>query len=110
MKKDGAAPSDPRAQAPTQVKAAALDLIDGTHSRLSEVTGLGRLKGDHIPKLHFISPSPSLSNPLLDLLPSSSLETGWNLLSLFEPLLRGDGETGLPGPLETKSAAVLARR
>ena len=58
----GQRPAIPGLQAPTEVKAAAMDLNDGTHSRLSGVTGLERLKGDHIPKLLILFPQGPSNN------------------------------------------------
>lgn len=70
-------PAIPELQAPTgEVKAATVEFKDGANSRFSEVTGLGIYWREIIyPQAsHLISPYPSLSNALLDLLPSSSLD------------------------------------
>lgn len=79
-------PAIPELQAPTEVKAAAMELNDGTHSRLSEVTGLGRLEGDYIPKLLILFPHLLPSQTLyLTCYQVAALETEWNLLSLLSP-------------------------
>ena len=82
----GQRPAIPGLQAPTEVKAAAMDLNDGTHSRLSGVTGLERLKGDHMPKLLILFPHLLPSQTLyLTCYQVAALETEWNLLSLLSP-------------------------
>ena len=50
-------PAIPELQAPTgEVKAATIEFKDDANSRFSEVTELGILEGDYIPKPHILFP------------------------------------------------------
>lgn len=65
-----------------------MELNDGPHSRLSEVTGLGRLEGDYIPKLHILFPHLPSQTLYLTCYQVAALETEYNLLSLLSPCSR----------------------